>query len=110
MSDVFFIDSDGNRISCDKISSHIGLANEIIKRDERLAAEYEQANGCDMVDFLIENGGYIKISDIRFCQELQYYGPKTSPRQKKIIRAYYEQGYTLRDLARGKPKEQDTER
>ena len=110
MSGVFFIDSDGNRISCDKISSHIGLANEIIKRDEKLAAEYEKVKGHDIVDFLIENQGYMKIDNSGFYKEIEYYGPKTSPRQKKIIMAYYEQGYCLLDLARNKAKEQEIER
>jgi len=111
MRDVFFVDSEGNIIYSEEIESHIGLADEIIRSDESLSEEYKKCNGCDMVDFLIENRGYIKVSDIHFYKALEYYGPKTSYKQKKIIMAYYEQGFRILDLAaRKKQREDDGER
>ena len=65
MDDAFFIDKDGNKIYSDTISSHIGLAKLILKNNQQLQEEYEKSNAHDPIDFLVQNKGYLKVSNIR---------------------------------------------
>ena len=99
MSEVFFIDRKGNKISCEKVNSHIGLANIIIKNDENLNKEFRESGKQDSVEFLLGDKGYI-AGDERYYGKLTFDSEFVSDEQKRWI-AYYvgEEGYQHHDLA-----------
>lgn len=98
MEEVFFIDENGNKISCENISSHIGLANLIIEKKD-LKKEFEQSGKYSPTEFLIENKGYIAISDIDTYRKVTYDSEFTSEKQKRLIQYYSEEGYDFTDFA-----------
>ena len=53
MSEVFFIDKKGNKISCDKVNSHIGLANIVMENDEKLKQEFQRSGKQNPVETLL---------------------------------------------------------
>ena len=59
MSEVFFIDKKGNKISCDKVNSHIGLANIVMENDEKLKQEFQRSGKQNPVEFFLENKEYM---------------------------------------------------
>ena len=94
---VFFIDANGNMISIDNISSHIGLANEIMKKDKSLQEEFKKSGKIDPVDFLVLDKGYIKLAELGFYKKCVYSRSKLSERQKEICMYFKEKGYELED-------------
>ena len=98
--DVFFIDYDGNRISLDDISSHIGLAVKIIESNATLKEEFKNSEKQDPVDFLISDKGYMKLTEQRWYKKCIYMGTKLSNRQKELCRYFEEEGYELEDQYR----------
>lgn len=98
MEEVFFIDENCNKISCDNISSHIGLANLIIEKTD-LKTEFEQSIKDNPIDFLIEDKGYIAISDSDMYRQVTYDSEFISEKQKRFIQYYAEEGYDFTDFA-----------
>ena len=98
MEEVFFIDRDGNKISMDQISSHIGLANEIINRNEFIKQEFEKSGKMDPIDFLVSNKGYMKLTNQGFYRRCVYSSSKVSERQRDFIEYFIEEGYRLDDI------------
>ena len=96
--DTCFIDRDGNEIHMDGVESHIGLANEIIKNDPKLNDEFINSYRKDMVDFLIYEKGFIKLSNQMYYRRCVFLSSKISPKQRKILRFFAEDGYELDDL------------
>ena len=97
MNDIFFVDREGNKIYNEKIASHIGLANLMIKESEHLKKEFEESQKNDPVDFLISKG-YLKISNISYYRRVVYFSSKISDKQRRLLRYYCEEGYNLDDL------------
>ena len=98
MEEIFFIDSEGNKISSDKIFSHVALANAILQKRKELEEEYKQSGERDPVDFLISKKGYIKISNQGYYRKCVYSSIKISEKQKNLISYYCEEGYSLDDI------------
>ena len=96
----FFVDKEGNKISMDKISSHIGLAVEVMKNDAKLYEEFKKSGKRDPVDFLISNKGYIKITNQGYYRKCIYSSSKISEKQRDICLYYIEQGYGVEDQDR----------
>lgn len=95
---VSFIDQDGNEISCDNISSHIGLAEKIIDEDPELKEEFEKS-GKDAMNFLTLDKGYISRGTMgNSYKNISYASDKVSEKQKKLIAYYKEEGYETRDF------------
>ncbi len=103
MEEVFFIDKDGNKISCENISSHIGLANLIIEKKD-LKKEFEQSGKNNPIEFLIENKGYIAISNSGIYRKVTYDSEFVSEKQRRCIQYYAEEGYGFTDFAIEKRK------
>ena len=97
MKDIFFVDREGNKIYNEKISSHVGLANLLMKDNEYLKKEFEKSKKNDPVDFLISKG-YLKITSIGLYRRVVYSSNKISEKQSKLLDYYYEYGYQLDDL------------
>lgn len=98
MEEVFFIDREGNKISMDEISSHIGLANEIVKRNKILKEDFEKSGKVDPVDFLISNKGYMKLTNQRLYRRCVYSSSKVSEKQRDFIAYFIDEGYKLDDI------------
>ena len=99
MDDAFFIDKDGNEIYSDTISSHIGLAKFILKNNQQLQEEYEKSSAHDPIDFLVQNEGYLKVSNIGYYKKITYDSSNLSDRQKEVLDYYhFEEGFELDDL------------
>ena len=98
--EAFFVDKEGKKISMDKISSHIGLAIEIMKNDAKLYEEFKKSRKRDPVDFLISDKGYIKITKQGYYRKCIYSSSKISEIQKYICLHYIEQGYSVEDQDR----------
>lgn len=100
MEAVFLIDKQGRRISSENISSHIGLANLIIEKDEELKKEFERSGKYNPVEFLIEDKGWMAISDDNFYnREVTYDSEFISEEQKRWMQYYHEEGYHFTDFA-----------
>ncbi len=105
--EVFLIDDNGNRISCDKISSHIGLANAILEKNENLKLEFEKSGKASPLEFLLGDKGYITVSNMGLYQEVIYDSVLVTEKQKRWLLYYHEEGYKFKNLALEK---QSTER
>lgn len=112
MEEVFFIDSEGRKISKEKISSHIGLANAILNENEHLKESFQKSGKQDPVDFLLYDVGYAKFTQQSYYRKCVCYSPKISLAQKRVIAYYcYEEGYKLDDLSKiGKSSPRNSER
>ena len=100
MSEVFFIDKKGNKISCDKVNSHIGLANIVIENDEKLKQEFQRSGKQNPVEFFLENKEYMAGNE-GYHGRLTYDSEFVSDEQKRWINHYVgEEGYEHHDLAR----------
>lgn len=97
--EVFLIDREGKRFSSEQISSHIGLANLILKEDEELKKEFEKSGKRNPLEFLLGDKGYITASEIGAYRQLIYDSALVSEKQKRWLYYYYEEGYQLKDLA-----------
>ena len=98
MEEVFFIDREGNKLSVDEISSHIGLANKIVQSSDTLKKEFEKSGKVDPIDFLISNKGYMKLTNQGFYRRCVYSSSKVSERQRDFIAYFCEEGYSLDDV------------
>ena len=98
MNDIFFVDREGNKIYNEKIASHIGLANLMLKENEHLRKEFEKSKKNDPTDFLISKG-YLKISNISCYRRVVYFSSKISDKQRRLLRYYCEEGYELDDIS-----------
>ena len=103
MEEVFFIDENGNKISCDNISSHIGLANLIMEKAD-LKTEFEQSGKYNPIEFLIENKGYLAISYSDIYRKVTYDSEFISEKQKRLIQYYTEEVYDFTDFAMERKK------
>ena len=100
MSEVFFIDQKGNKISCDKVNSHISLENIIIKNDEVLKKEFQETRKKNPVEFFLDDKGYMAGSE-GYYRNLIYDSEFVSDEQKRWINYYVgEEGFGHHDLAR----------
>ena len=97
-ADAFFINREGKKISIENLSSHIGLALEIIAKNKQLQKEFNESGEKDPVQFLIANKGYVKITDIRFYKRCIYSSLKLSEIQREFVNYYEEHGYVLEDI------------
>ncbi len=97
-ADAFFIDGEGNKISINKISSHIGLALEIIAKNKQLQKDFNESGERDPVQFLIANKGYLKITDQKSYKRCIYSSLKLSDIQREFVNYYEEHGYVLEDI------------
>lgn len=95
---VSFIDSNGNEISCDDVSPHIGLATNIIEENPEFKKEFLKS-GKDPVNFLILDKGYLARGTIgNYYKSISYSSDKISTKQKKSIEYYKEEGYSTTDF------------
>ena len=105
-----FIDSDGNEISCEDISSHIGLAMKMIDEDPNLKNEFLKS-GKDPVSFMTLDKGYLARGTMgNSYRNISYLASKISEKQKKIIEYYRGKGYEIKDFTEELRELQDCER
>lgn len=95
--EAFFVDENGNKISSDTISSHIGLALIMLEKNEELKKEFEDSGKENPIEFFISNKGYIAGGTMGTYKSIIYKSSSISEKQKKILTYYYEEGYNLKD-------------
>ncbi len=93
MEEVFFIDLDGKVIESDTIASHIGLAKDIVEKDENLKQEFIESGYYKEDIFLTNYKGYILGSGMPYNRFILVNKEKTTPAQKKTALIYLEEGY-----------------
>lgn len=97
--EILYIDENGNKISSEEISSHIGLSKLILDKNEELKNEYEKSGKSDMCDFLVMDKGYLKVSKIgNYYKVVSYASSKVSDKQRRVLAYYAEEGYALDNL------------
>jgi len=95
MEEVFFIDLNGNIISDDHISSHIGLSKKIVQNDEYLKEKFIES-GYDKEDiFLLEYIGYTLGSGMPYNRFLIINKEKTTKKQKETQFRFVQEGYAF---------------
>lgn len=100
MEDIYFIDNDGNKVYSDTIKSHIGLAKMIIENNKEMQLEIQNSNVQDIVDFIVQNKGYMKVSDLgRFYKVVTFSSKRLTKKQKDILYFLAEEGYKFDDLS-----------
>lgn len=102
--EVFIIDKQGKRFSSKDISSHIGLANLIIEKDDELKKEFKQSGKRNPLEFLLENKGYMATSEIGTYRNVTYDSSLLSEQQKRWLYYYHEEGYKFTDLLEEKER------
>ena len=110
MDEIFFVDKNGNKISSEEISSHIGLAFQIIKQEQNLECEFKSSNQKDASIFLIKEKGYMAGSKTDIRDFIVYNSLNVSEKQKRILGYYAREDYALEDIAKKINKEKDGER
>ena len=99
--EISYIDENGQKISSDEMSSHIGLSNLILEKNEELKQEYEKSGKTDMCDFFVMDKGYLKVSNIGdYYKVVTFSSSKISDKQKSLLMYYMEEGYKLDNLNR----------
>ena len=97
--EVCFIDGDGNKISCENISSHIGLAMAILEQDQKINEEFKRSTMQDPVDFLVYNKGWAKTTRQGYYRKCIYSSSRLTEKQRKRLLYYkYTEGYEMDDL------------
>ena len=97
--EVCFIDGDGNKISCEDICSHTGLARAILEKDKKLDEEFKKSGMQDPVDFFIYNKGWAKATCQGYYKKCVYSSSRLTEKQRKLL-LYYKRaaGYEMDDL------------
>ena len=105
---VFFVDKEGNEILGDDVGSHVGLAIEIIEKDESLKNEYHSGKNFirSAANFLQESKGFMRGSQIGEYKNLIFDSSSLTENQRRALRGYYEEGYKFIDSYADKLKEQ----
>lgn len=99
IEDVFFIDKDGNKISDEHISSHIGLAYTMIEKDEELKKEFENSGERNPLIYLIINKGYMTFSEMGSYRKVVCNSRIMTEKQKDMMEAYKRSGFQIEDFA-----------
>ncbi len=99
-NETFFINQEGNRISSENISSHIGLAYLIIQKDKGLEKEFHESGKENPEVFLLGNKGYMTASEL--TKTVVFDSKLISEKQMDWLRYYHEEGYRFHDVAREK--------
>ncbi len=98
--EISLINQEGEKITSDKISSHIGLAYLILERDEELKKEFEQSGKRNPLEFLLGDKGWMTTAKIgEYYKKIVYDSEIISDSQKKWIEYYLKKGYRPQDLA-----------
>ncbi len=105
MAEVFFVDNEMKKFSNEKISSHIGLAQQIVEQNKDLKDEYEKS-GKNLLEFLIVDKGYITLSELGSYKAVVFASSSISEKQKRYILGCYEEGYRLENLSTQLKKKQ----
>ncbi len=99
--EVCLINQEGEKISSDNISSHIGLAYLVMKNDEKLKKEFEQSGKQNPLEFLLGDKGWMSTAKMgNYYKKIMYDSAMVSDSQKKWIEYYVENGYSSHDLAK----------
>ena len=98
MSEIFYVDNDMRKYSNEKISSHIGLAQQIVEQNNELKEEFEKS-GKNLLEFLIVDKGYITLSELGSYRAVVFASSSISEKQKRYILGCYEEGYRLENLS-----------
>ena len=97
--EVCFIDGEGNKIFCENISSHIGLAMAILEQDKRLGEEFKKSGMQDSADFLVNTKGWVKATRQGYYRKCVYSSSRLTEKQRKRLLYYkYTEGYEMDDL------------
>lgn len=102
MEEVFFINKEGKRLSAENVNSHIGLANIVLNGDESLRQEFEKSKKESLLQFLLDDKGFMSVSDMGFYKKVSFDKTQISEEQKRWLLYYHEEGYELEDLSIGK--------
>ena len=97
--EVYFVNDKGEKISCENISSHIGLANLIFDKDENIKKEFELSGKVSALEFFLEDKGYINVSNMGYYGNVIFDGDIITDEQRKWLLYFHEAGYSFRDLA-----------
>ena len=98
--EAYFIDREGNKISCDRISSHVGLARELLNQDEELQQEFSSRKGESPVTFLHKVKGYMIVSQMgKWYRKAIIYGDLKTAEQDKWLKYFQGKGYAIIDSA-----------
>lgn len=104
--EVFFIDENGNKISNEKIASHIGLAMNLLEKNEKLKKEFEESGKNDPTEFLISDKGYLAGGTMRVYKSITYKSNLISDKQRRLLQYYCEEGYKLNDVVKQKGRDE----
>ena len=94
MDKIFFIDLAGQIIENPEIASHIGLAIDIINKNDELKQQFS-VSGYDKQDlFLVENVGYTLGSATEYDKFLIINKEKATKAQKQTAFRFVQEGYS----------------
>lgn len=92
--EIFFVDLDGNVIEKEGVSSHIGLAKDIVNNDSELLETFKNS-GYEREDlFLLEYIGYTLGASTEYDKFLIINRDKTTQIQKARDFEYVQQGFS----------------
>ena len=97
--ETFFVTSSGDKISCEDVNSHIGLANVLFEKDEKLKKEFEKSGKESPLEFLLEDKGYMTVSNMEYYKHVIYDSDLVTDEQRRWLLYFNEEGYSSKDLA-----------
>lgn len=97
--EAYFVTSNGDKISCDGINSHVGLANELFKQNEQLKKEFEESGKQSPLEFLLEDKGFMTVSNMEGFGHVIYDSDLVTDEQRRWLMYFNEEGYSSKDLA-----------
>ena len=93
MDRIFFIDLNGQVIENPAYESHIGLAIDILSKNEELQKAYKESGYDNQELFLVEQAGYTLGSASKYDKFLLINREKATKEQKQTAYMFVQQGY-----------------
>ena len=94
----YYIDPECKTIEFEGISSHVGIARKIIEETPGLKDAFEKSKIKYPTDFLIEQKGYIQVTDDTgngfYKRKFIFSASKMTPKQKRIVMQLIDDGFS----------------
>ena len=101
-SNPYYINPDGNIVQYENMFSHIGIAMRILEENSKLKEEFESSKIKYPTDFLVENKGFIQVTNDEgngyYEKKLLFSASKMSKVQKQLIMRFIAEGYTYENI------------
>lgn len=97
--EAYFVTGSGDKISCEDVNSHIGLANVLFEKDEKLKKEFMESGKESPLEFLLEDKGFMTVSNMEGYGHVIYDSDLVTDEQRRWLLYFNEEGYSSKDLA-----------